>query len=117
MKNQKEINQRLEELRAVVISETESLSYGELAELQSLKNHIEPGDVELLEAAGVPEDIRAIKLTEDQIETIKTALQYVYDRKLEIVSKNRKSLGKIATATILEQANKYFDLQNVFDAE
>jgi hypothetical protein len=31
------------------------MSYGELAELQSLAQHIEPGDVELLEAAGVPE--------------------------------------------------------------
>lgn len=33
----------------------ESISYGELAELQSLAEHIDPGDVELLEAAGVPE--------------------------------------------------------------
>ena len=33
----------------------ERISYGELAELQGLAEHIEPGDVELLEAAGVPE--------------------------------------------------------------
>lgn len=44
---------RLEQLRAALRSE--SISYGELAELQSLADHIEPGDVELLEAAGVPE--------------------------------------------------------------
>lgn len=31
------------------------MSYGELAELQSLAAEIDPGDVELLEAAGVPE--------------------------------------------------------------
>jgi len=31
------------------------LSYYELAELQSLKKYIDPGDTELLEAAGVPE--------------------------------------------------------------
>jgi hypothetical protein len=31
------------------------LSWGELAELQGLAAFIEPGDVELLEAAGVPE--------------------------------------------------------------
>jgi hypothetical protein len=44
---------RLEELRAELRSE--SMSYGELAELQSLSEYIAEGDVELLEAAGVPE--------------------------------------------------------------
>lgn len=47
--------QRLEELRAILQSETESLSYGELSELADLVEYIEPGYVELLEAAGVPE--------------------------------------------------------------
>lgn len=32
-----------------------SISYGELAELQDLAEHIDPGDAELLEAAGIPE--------------------------------------------------------------
>lgn len=44
---------RLEYLRAEL--RAERISYYELAELQSLAQHIEPGDVELLEAAGVPE--------------------------------------------------------------
>jgi hypothetical protein len=44
---------RLEYLRGEI--RAERISYGELAELQSLVPHIEPGDVELLEAAGVPE--------------------------------------------------------------
>jgi len=48
-----EILRRLEELRAVLRSE--SISYGELHELQCLAKHIAPDDVELLEAAGVPE--------------------------------------------------------------
>ena len=47
------IQKRLEYLRGELRSE--SISYGELAELQSLAAHIDPGDVELLEAAGVPE--------------------------------------------------------------
>lgn len=47
------INERLEYLRGELRECT--MSYGELAELQSLAQHIEPGDVELLEAAGVPE--------------------------------------------------------------
>lgn len=44
---------RLEELRKVI--RAERISYGELAELQGMAEHIEPGDVELLEWAGVPE--------------------------------------------------------------
>lgn len=48
-----EIADRLEYLRGEL--RAERISYGELAELQGLTAHIEPGDVELLEAAGVPE--------------------------------------------------------------
>ncbi len=44
---------RLEELRYAL--EDECISYGELAELQELIPYIEPGDVQLLEAAGVSE--------------------------------------------------------------
>lgn len=46
---------RLEYLRGEL--QGERISYGELAELQSLAAHIAPGDVELLEAAGVPESV------------------------------------------------------------
>lgn len=48
------VQDRLEELRTVIRGE--HMSYSELAELQGLAEHIEPGDVELLEWAGVPED-------------------------------------------------------------
>lgn len=44
---------RLEYLRGELRGER--ISYGELAELQGLAEYIEPGDVELLEWAGVPE--------------------------------------------------------------
>jgi hypothetical protein len=47
------IRARLEYLRGELHAERISMS--ELAELQGLAEHIEPGDVELLEAAGVPE--------------------------------------------------------------
>jgi hypothetical protein len=47
------ISQRLEALRASL--RAENISWGELSELQGLASHIDPGDVELLEAAGVPE--------------------------------------------------------------
>ena len=45
--------QRLEYLRGEL--RAERISTSELIELQALAQHIEPGDVELLEAAGVPE--------------------------------------------------------------
>lgn len=48
-----EIMRRLEYLRGEI--RAERISYGELSELQGLAEHIEPGDVELLEWAGEPE--------------------------------------------------------------
>lgn len=53
---------RLEYLRAEL--RAERISYGELAELQGLAEHIAPDDVELREAAGLPEHVNAD--TEDQ---------------------------------------------------
>jgi hypothetical protein len=50
---QNEIKARLEYLRNQVISE--NISYGEIAELQSLVKYIDPSDTELLAWAGVPE--------------------------------------------------------------
>lgn len=47
------IKERLEYLRGEL--RAERISYEELAELQDLAPHIDPSDVELLEAAGVPE--------------------------------------------------------------
>jgi hypothetical protein len=48
-----EHEERLEYLRAEL--RAERISYSELAELQSLAEHIDPSDVELREAAGLPE--------------------------------------------------------------
>lgn len=45
---------RLEYLRREL--RAERISQGEIVELQSLVKHISPDDVELLEAAGVPEE-------------------------------------------------------------
>lgn len=47
------IKNRLEALRKEL--RAERISYGEMLELESLSEHIEAGDVELLEPAGVPE--------------------------------------------------------------
>lgn len=50
------VAERLEYLRGEI--RAERISYGELAELQGLAEHIDRDDVELLEWAGVPEDAR-----------------------------------------------------------
>ena len=55
MKNSAKIKKRLEELRTEL--RNECISYGELIELYELSEYIEAGDVELLEAAGIPEKI------------------------------------------------------------
>lgn len=47
------IKKRLEELRIEI--RAERISQGEIIELQSLIEHIDKGDVELLQWAGVPE--------------------------------------------------------------
>ena len=47
--------ERLERLRGEL--RAERISYGELAELQGLAEHISPDDVELREAAGLPEEL------------------------------------------------------------
>lgn len=52
MSNEKK---RLEYLRGEI--EAERISYGEIAELQSLAEYIEPGDVVLLEWAGIEENV------------------------------------------------------------
>ena len=46
-----EIQKRLECLRKAI--QSESISYGEIVELQSLAEHIPPDDILLLEWAGV----------------------------------------------------------------
>jgi hypothetical protein len=52
MKNE-DIARRLEYLRGEL--RAGCISYSELIELQGFAEYIEPGDTELLEAAGVPE--------------------------------------------------------------
>ena len=49
---------RLEYLRGQL--RAECISWGELHELQTLAEHIESGDTELLEAAGVPSSRRSL---------------------------------------------------------
>ena len=53
------VRERLEQLRREILAER--ISYGEIAELQSLARFIDPDDVLLLEWAGVPEKRARVK--------------------------------------------------------
>lgn len=68
----KQIKKRLEYLRGEI--QAERISYGEIAELQGLAEHIEPGDVELLEWAGVPEFPEEVIVKLDTAELDRLAL-------------------------------------------
>jgi uncharacterized pyridoxal phosphate-containing UPF0001 family protein len=50
------IKKRLEEIRQEI--RAEQISYGEIVELQSLSKYIDENDVELLEWAGVKENLK-----------------------------------------------------------
>jgi hypothetical protein len=54
---EKTIEERLEYLRGEI--KAERISYNEIAELQSLAGYVKPGDVLLLEWAGVEEKIKS----------------------------------------------------------
>jgi len=61
--------------------------------------------------------MRTLQITHEEIELIKKALQYVYDNNLEIIKNNKKILGEATCAKIIETANMYWDVQNIFDGE
>jgi hypothetical protein len=69
-----EAKKRLEYLRGEL--QAQRISLEELHELQGLSKHIEPGDVELLEAAGVPENKPDTKkLAEELLETVRRGVE------------------------------------------
>lgn len=75
-------NERLEQIRAAI--RAESVFYGELSELQDMADQIDPGDVELLQWAGVEE------FPEDDAWDETTLNERVYDA---LRAAGRKSLA------------------------
>lgn len=62
--------------------------------------------------------MRTIKLTHDEIEIIKKALQYVVDSNLNIISQNINIIGNDDVADkIREQAIIYNNIIDVFDGD
>ena len=60
---------------------------------------------------------RTIRISHEEIEIIKSSLQYVYDKKLELISNNRKVLNPEVINSILESANIYFEVQDIFNGD
>lgn len=61
--------------------------------------------------------MRTIKLTHDEIEIIKKALQYVVDSNLNYISQNIMIIGDDAADKIREQAIIYNNIIDVFDGD
>lgn len=59
--------------------------------------------------------MHTITLTEEELTMAQTALQYTYDRKLDIVRSNHKILSQEERERIVSNANKYFDLSDKFN--
>jgi hypothetical protein len=60
---------------------------------------------------------RTIRISHEEIEIIKSSLQYVYDKKLDLIGNNRKVLNPQVINSILESANTYFDVQDIFNGD
>lgn len=61
--------------------------------------------------------MRTIQLTDEEITTIKTALQVAYDRCLEPIQSHRILWGEDAIDAMLARARSFSDVQSVFDGE
>jgi hypothetical protein len=87
--------ERLEEIRTELDNET--VSYGELTELQDLAEFIEEGDVQLLEAAGVPEfddNIQEMELPDMLVETKKMTRSEVIEEYGDMLTNEQISIIK-----------------------
>ena len=96
---------RLEELRKEL--RAESISYGEIAELQDLIQYIDKNDVELLEAAGVPENYES----EDYSMYSEIKNEYEENEDENRHSENVVLLAKhFGTESDLKEAKRIFEL-------
>jgi hypothetical protein len=118
-----DIARRLEELRAEL--RAERISYDELAELQALADEVRipPDDLELLEAAGVPESVAmnayrhayAIRaLPDDTRELVADALRV---RAMDVVGDRLHSDHGDLAADVIRVLDPDADASNAFDPD
>ncbi len=61
--------------------------------------------------------MRTIKLTHEEIETIKIALEYLADKKIDLIAQNRAILTEEEQLKIYEKSKIYRQTVKVFDGE
>lgn len=106
-----DIRARLEYLRGELRAERIAMS--ELHELQGLAEHIDPGDPELLEAAGVPEHPREARLAELMHEYPPSDPGAMGDERFALIERSTyDSSYFVTTHASVEDAARYRDGQD-----
>jgi hypothetical protein len=59
--------------------------------------------------------MKTISITDAQIEIIKKALEFAYNSNLKIIDSNRELLSLYAIDEIIKEANKFIDVQSIFN--
>ena len=106
----KEIKQRLEYFRQEI--EKESMSYGDIAELASLAEHIDKGDTLLLEWAGVPEDYKIVDRESEIDNLIRWISETKSDNDKELMKDDLKMLMSLTCKNVYssESTNDYIEI-------
>lgn len=93
-----DVRARLEYLRSQI--QAECISYGEIAELEGLAEHIESGDVELLEWAGVPEfPPRQLIIDLNESDAVPGVIDIDGD-KIELTAADAHDLNELSAITV-----------------
>ena len=99
--------ERLEEIREEI--NNESVSYGEIVELQELSEFIEEGDVQLLEVAGVPEfPVDEMESVDNFILAQNEIIEAKYDNEINTISDTDEFFAT-------ESAEEIFAFPNLVD--
>lgn len=61
--------------------------------------------------------MRTIRITEEEVATIKTALQIAYNKCLDPIQANRTLFGDDAINAMLARAHSFWEAQDIFDGE
>lgn len=61
--------------------------------------------------------MKTIQVTDEQIQTIKQALDFAYNSNLKAIETNRQILNENTIENIIQEANKFIDVQDVFNVK
>ena len=61
--------------------------------------------------------MKNIKVTSEELELIKNALYFIYDKQLDMLKQNRSALSDEAAKSELDSANVYINILNEFERQ